>query len=119
MGLSSVILDLPSTDWRPRLFYSVKDAVPGVMGVVLLIFIPLVPVEAQAISDRRDQPTQADIPQGTRPPTDIAPPQAIKPATKVMPGNTGLTNTKGSRTNPLDYLSKRNQTLGERRPHRR
>ena len=58
MGLSSVILDLPSTDWRPRLFYSVTDAVPGVMGVVLLIFIPLVPVEAQAISDRRDQPTQ-------------------------------------------------------------
>lgn len=119
MGSSSVTLDFSSTDWHARLLYVVTDAVPGVVGVFLLIFIPLVPVEAQAISDRRDQPTQADIPQGTRPPTDIAPPQAIKPATKVMPGNTGLTNTKGSRTNPLDHLSKRNQTSGERWPHRR
>jgi hypothetical protein len=60
---------------------------------------------ALAISDRRDQPTQADIPDGARRgDPGVAPPQAIKPDTKVMPGDTGLSGNARSRTNPLDQL---------------
>ena len=60
---------------------------------------------ALAISDRRDQPTQADIPDGARKDASgIAPPQAIKPDTKVMPGDTGLSGNARARTNPLDQL---------------
>lgn len=61
---------------------------------------------ALAISDRRDQPTQADIPDGRRgDASGIAPPQAIKPDTKVMPGDTGLDGNARARTNPLDQLA--------------
>ncbi|MCF4129168.1 hypothetical protein [Methylobacterium sp. SyP6R] len=60
---------------------------------------------ALAISDRRDQPTQADIPDGKGgDASGIAPPQAIKPETKVMPGDTGLSGSTRARTNPLDQL---------------
>ncbi|MBY0298687.1 MAG: hypothetical protein K2X71_22055 [Methylobacterium sp.] len=69
----------------------------------------LVAAPALAISDRRDQPTQADIPDGTRAPADIAPPQAIKPDTKVMPGDVGRTGSTRSRTNPLDHLDARDR----------
>jgi hypothetical protein len=95
------------------------DAMPRSLGLLLAILIPLAPSQAQAISDRRDQPTQADIPEGARPPTDIAPPRALKPTTKVMPGNTGLTGTKRSRTNPLDHLSNPYRRSGERNGHLR
>ncbi len=60
---------------------------------------------ALAISDRRDQPTRADSPDGTGGDAPgIAPPQAIRPDTKVMPGDTGLSGTARARTNPLDQL---------------
>jgi hypothetical protein len=65
---------------------------------------------ALAISDRRDQPTQADIPDGARDgasngPPGVSPPQALKPDTKVMPGDTGLSGNTRPRTNPLDQLA--------------
>ncbi|WP_407530810.1 hypothetical protein [Methylobacterium oryzisoli] len=69
----------------------------------------LLAAPALAISDRRDQPTQADIPEGSRAPTDVAPPQAIKPDTKVMPGDVGRTGSTRSRTNPLDHLDPRDR----------
>ena len=119
MRQASTVLGAPSPYWRSTLGYLVSDAIPRSLGLLLLILIPLLPSQAQAISDRRDQPTQADIPKGTRPPTDIAPPRALKPATKVMPGNTGLTGTRRSRTNPLDHLSKPYRRSGERDGHRR
>ncbi|MGF3024640.1 hypothetical protein ACQVP2_17665 [Methylobacterium aquaticum] len=60
---------------------------------------------AHAISDRRDQPTQADLPDGTRGDgAGVAPPQAITPDTKVMPGETGLSGGARSRANPLDQI---------------
>ncbi|GJD50046.1 hypothetical protein OPKNFCMD_2782 [Methylobacterium crusticola] len=59
---------------------------------------------ALAISDRRDQPTQADIPNGTGTTSEVAPPQALKPGTQVMPGDTGLTGSTNPRTNPLDHI---------------
>ncbi|WP_298964097.1 hypothetical protein [uncultured Methylobacterium sp.] len=73
------------------------------LGALALVLAATVP--ALAISDRRDQPTAADIPDGARQGDPaVAPPQAIKPSTKVMPGDTGLTGSTGGRTNPLDHL---------------
>ncbi len=74
-----------------------------IASALLLLVASAAP--ALAISDRRDQPTQADIPDGARgDASGIAPPQAIKPDTKVMPGETGLSGHARSRTNPLDQL---------------
>ncbi|MFH6785502.1 MULTISPECIES: hypothetical protein [Methylobacterium] len=74
-----------------------------VPAALLLLTTGAVP--ALAISDRRDQPTQADVPDEARGTTPgVAPPQAIKPDTKVMPGDTGLSGNARSRTNPLDQL---------------
>ncbi|TGE02516.1 hypothetical protein [Methylobacterium nonmethylotrophicum] len=64
---------------------------------------------ALAISDRRDQPTRADVPEGGRGDPGVAPPQALKPDTKVMPGGTGLTGNTGERTDPLDRLDPRDR----------
>ncbi|MEH3148478.1 MAG: hypothetical protein PGN34_24860 [Methylobacterium frigidaeris] len=72
------------------------------LGTLALILAATMP--AHAISDRRDQPTQADVPDGSRGDPAVAPPQAIKPSTRVMPGETGLTGNTGGRTNPLDHL---------------
>ena len=119
MWQTSIVFGAQNPDWRAKLGYLVADVMPRSLGLLALILIPLLPSQAQAISDRRDQPTQADIPEGTRPPTDIAPPGALKPTTKVMPGNTGLTGTRRSRTNPLDHLSKPYRRSGERDGHRR
>ena len=119
MWQTSIVLGAPSPDWGAKLGHLVADVMPKSLGLLLLILIPLLPSQAQAISDRRDQSTQADIPEGTRPPTDIAPPRALRPATKVMPGNTGLTGTRRSRTNPLDHLSKPYRRPGEHKGHRR
>ncbi|TNC09599.1 hypothetical protein FF100_25635 [Methylobacterium terricola] len=70
-----------------------------------LILLAAGAAPALAISDRRDQPTQADVPDEARGTTPgIAPPQAIKPETKVMPGETGLNGNARARTNPLDQL---------------
>ncbi len=74
-----------------------------VPAILLLVAAGAAP--ALAISDRRDQPTRADVPdeaRGTAP--GVAPPQAIKPDTKVMPGDTGLSGTARARTNPLEQL---------------
>lgn len=119
MWQTSIVLGAQSPDWRAELGNVVADVIPRSLGLLALILIPLLPSQAQAISDRRDQPTQADIPEGTRPPTDIAPPRALRPTTKVMPGNTGLTGTRRSRTNPLDHLSKPYRRSGEEKGHRR
>ena len=119
MWQTSIVLGSQSPDWRAKLGNVVADVMPRSLGLLALILITLLPSQAQAISDRRDQPRQADIPEGTRPPTDIAPPRALKPTTKVMPGNTGLTGTRRSRTNPLDHLSKPYRRSGEEKGHRR
>ncbi|MCJ2128549.1 hypothetical protein [Methylobacterium sp. E-045] len=67
---------------------------------------------AQAISDRRDQPTPADVPSetrsgdtsGSRPVGDVKPPSAIRPSTAVTEDD-----GKKSRTNPLDHLPARDR----------
>ncbi|PIK70000.1 hypothetical protein CS379_26930 [Methylobacterium frigidaeris] len=78
---------------------------PLVRLVPALLLLVASAAPALAISDRRDQPTQADIPDGARGDgSGVAPPQAIKPDTKVMPGDTGLSGNARSRTNPLEQL---------------
>ncbi|KQO45649.1 MULTISPECIES: hypothetical protein [unclassified Methylobacterium] len=67
---------------------------------------------AQAISDRRDQPTAADVPSetrsgetsGSKPIGDVKPPSAIRPTTAVTEDD-----GKSSRTNPLDHLPARDR----------
>lgn len=75
-------------------------------AIIALLLLAAGAAPALAISDRRDQPTRADVPDETRGGTapGIAPPQAIKPDTKVMPGDTGLSGSARERTNPLDQL---------------
>ncbi|WP_019907055.1 hypothetical protein [Methylobacterium sp. 77] len=69
---------------------------------------------AQAISDRRDQPTAAEVPSetrsgeaaGSRPIGEVKPPSAIRPTTAVTEDDVG---GKTSRTNPLDHLPQRDR----------
>lgn len=69
---------------------------------------------AQAISDRRDQPTPAEIPSETksgegaasRPIGEVKPPSAIAPSTAVTESDG---KGKNSRTNPLDHLPERDR----------
>ncbi|BCM82856.1 hypothetical protein NS228_10400 [Methylobacterium indicum] len=81
-------------------------------SVLLLLAAGTVP--AFAISDRRDQPTQADLPRNDLPHADppdgtragdsgVAPPQALKPETQVTPSQAPPGGTP-ARTNPLDKL---------------
>lgn len=68
---------------------------------------------AQTISDRRDQPTAADVPSegkardgaAARPTGEVSPPKAMRPSTAVTVGDEG----KNSRTNPLDHLPARDR----------
>ena len=90
------------------------------IGFFLICLPLLLPTSAGAISDRRDQPTRADIPPGTRPPSDIAPPETLKPRTKVMQKGSGLSGgARSPRVNPLERLKRRDRTSGESRRHRR
>ncbi|KMO16506.1 hypothetical protein [Methylobacterium platani] len=74
-------------------------------GLTALLAILAIATPALAISDRRDQPTQADVPDTARGgSSEVAPPQAIRPDTKVMPGDTGLSGNARARTNPLEQL---------------
>lgn len=82
------------------------------LACVLILAAGTVP--ALAISDRRDQPTQADLPKVDLPKSDlpdgargggpgIAPPRALKPDTQVTPTRTTPGGTP-ARTDPLDKL---------------
>ncbi|SEP39893.1 hypothetical protein SAMN04487843_11578 [Methylobacterium sp. ap11] len=77
------------------------------LASVLILAAGTVP--ALAISDRRDQPTQADLPKADRPDDargggpGIAPPQALKPDTQVTPTRATPGSTP-ARTDPLDKL---------------
>ncbi|GJE16301.1 hypothetical protein [Methylobacterium marchantiae] len=71
-------------------------------------------IPAHAISDRRDQPTAADVPSetrsgeaaGSRPIGEVKPPSAIRPSTAVTADDGA---GKKSRTNPLDHLPERDR----------
>lgn len=96
---------------------SQHSVVRGRHGVVLLLAASLLAPQvtsAQAISDQRDQPTPATVPQrtetgdapGSRPISTVAPPSAISASTAVT---TSERKGKTIYTNPLDHLPARDR----------